>query len=324
MLYRLLATCSVIGPSVIVSSCTLVQPSAAALESSPTSGSPGAAIPSTADSGVPLTPALLRRHERASPSVTPAAASLPGQDSTSAPAASALKPFREPADVAAPRSVPRSWMSLNQWRSLHSEQLQLPQRARAEIVFLGDSITQGWGASAGYQERFGKYRPLNLGIGGDQTQHLLWRIDHGALDGVRARLAVVLIGVNNLGEGYSPEQTAAGIKGVVRRVGLKLPHAKILVLAILPAGHWPDDPLRRQIRATNSLLPSLGEANRVRVVDVGNTLTDAGGNMDKTLSRDFLHPTSLGYQRLSAAVLPLVEQALQPETEQPSGWGTAP
>jgi hypothetical protein len=121
------------------------------------------------------------------------------ETAASAPNATQATPPRERADAPVPRTIEQPWMSLAEWRERHERQLIDPNRAHARIAFLGDSITQGWGDSMAFQASFGRYRPLNLGIGGDQTQHVLWRIEHGALGGVRPRLLVVLIGVNNLG-----------------------------------------------------------------------------------------------------------------------------
>lgn len=200
-------------------------------------------------------------------------------------------------------------MSLNEWRSRHRAQLADPARSRARLVFLGDSITQGWAESAAYRAHFARFRPLGLGIGGDQTQHVLWRLTEGALAGVPAELVVILIGVNNLGNGHSPVETARGVQAVVRLVERELPAAQLLLLCILPAGETADDPLRRQIRETNRLLRELG-SERLAVLDVGEVFLDADGRIVRELMADFLHPTAAGYERLSQAIAPEVERRL--------------
>jgi len=201
-------------------------------------------------------------------------------------------------------------MSLAEWRRRHEAQLAAPHRARAEILFLGDSITEAWCESEPFKRAFGRYTPLNLGIGGDQTQHVLWRIDDGTLDGTSARLVVLLIGVNNLGNGFSPDQTVAGIQAVLAKLRKRLPGVPVLLLSVLPAGESPDDPLRRSVSDTNQRLSTWTPPPDVSLHDVGAVLVERDGSIAPTIMADFLHPTPLGQERLTAAVKPLVEQVL--------------
>lgn len=209
-----------------------------------------------------------------------------------------------------PRQVEHSWMSLKEWRQRHQQQLDDPGRAAAEVVFLGNSITQGWGGSDAYRQTFADYHPLNLGIGGDQTQHVLWRIDDGALKGLHAKVVVVMIGVNNLGNGFSPEETLSGIVAVVARVTQELPNARVLLLGILPSAETPEDPMRRSIVETNRLLAAHQFPAAVRWQDIGGTFLEPDGRLSRQIMGDLLHPTAVGYERLSAAVAPLVKQLL--------------
>ena len=218
-------------------------------------------------------------------------------------------PNPEPSDQPVARQVEHEWMSLREWRARHRAQLADPVRSTARVVFLGDSITQGWAESSAYQAEFARYRPLGLGIGGDQTQHVLWRLEDGALAGVDAELVVLLIGVNNLGNGHSPEQTQRGVQAVLRRIERDLPSARILLLCILPTGATAADPLRRQVRATNRLLRELA-SERVTLLDVGGVFLDANQRIAPELMADFLHPTALGYARLTSAVAPQVLRQL--------------
>lgn len=216
----------------------------------------------------------------------------------------------ELADQPSPRRVEQPWMSLSEWRRRHEQKLRAPHRLEAELVVLGDSIVEGWGDSAAFRRAFEAYKPLNLGIGGDQTQHLLWRIDQGVLDGSKARVAIVLIGVNNLGNGFSPDDTVRGIRAVLERVRSKLPKARVLLLHVLPAGETPDDGLRAKIAATNAQLAALPVPPEVRVADVGGIFLEADGRISKAQMADFLHPTAAGQERLTEAVRPLVAELL--------------
>ena len=112
------------------------------------------------------------------------------------------------------------------------------KQGNVDLIFIGDSITHGW-EEAGkdvWQKFYGKRNAVNLGIGGDQTQHVLWRLDHGNIDGISPKLAVIMIGTNNAGSGQQPEQIAEGIKAIVEQLRAKLPETKILLLAIFPRG----------------------------------------------------------------------------------------
>lgn len=109
-----------------------------------------------------------------------------------------------------------------------------------DVVFLGDSITHGWEGQKAWQEYFGSFNPVNLGIGGDQTGHVLWRITDGhELDALKPKAAVLMIGTNNTG-GHSAEQIAGGIKAVVEELKRQKPDIKVLVLGVFPRGNPAD------------------------------------------------------------------------------------
>jgi lysophospholipase L1-like esterase len=109
-----------------------------------------------------------------------------------------------------------------------------------DVIFLGDSITHGWEGQKAWQEHFGSFNPINLGIGGDQTGHVLWRITDGhELDQLKPKAAVIMIGTNNTG-GHSAQQIAGGIKAIVDELKHQQPHIKILVLGVFPRGGFSD------------------------------------------------------------------------------------
>ena len=109
-----------------------------------------------------------------------------------------------------------------------------------DVVFLGDSITHGWEGQKAWQEHFGPFKPVNLGIGGDQTGHVLWRITDGhELDQLKPKVAVIMIGTNNTG-GHSAQQIAGGIKAIVEELKRQKPDIKVLVLGVFPRGSAGD------------------------------------------------------------------------------------
>lgn len=225
--------------------------------------------------------------------------------------ASPLRAFPQNiADKPVPRVGAEPWLISEEWLSQHQRQLQAPRRAEAKVVFLGDSITAGWRSAPAYRQAFAKYAPLNLGVAGDHTQNVLWRIQQGALDGLSPQAVVVMIGVNNLGGGFTPEATVAGVQAVVAAVHERLPRARILLLGILPARHSPSDGLRSKIVEANRLLAAASWPGVAEFRDVGAVFLDPEGKISKSVMRDFLHPTGEGYQLLSDSVEPLISKLL--------------
>jgi len=225
--------------------------------------------------------------------------------------ANALRAFpQNVADKPVPRVGAEPWLISDQWLSEHERQLRAPRRSEAKVVFLGDSITAGWRAAPAYRVSFSKYTPLNLGVGGDHTQNVLWRIQQGALEGLSPQVVVVMIGVNNLGGGFTPSATVGGVRAVVSSVQERLPRSRILLLGILPARHTPSEALRSKIAEANRLLAAMSWSSLTSFRDVGSVFLDPDGNIQKSIMRDFLHPTAEGYQLLSDSVEPLLSQLL--------------
>ena len=124
----------------------------------------------------------------------------------------------------------------------HKDFLQRIEQTKGagDVVFLGDSITHGWEGQKAWEEHFGAFKPVNLGIGGDQTGHVLWRITDGhELDRLTPKAAVLMIGTNNTG-GHTAEQIAGGIKAVVEELKRQKPGIKVLVLGVFPRGGSSD------------------------------------------------------------------------------------
>jgi lysophospholipase L1-like esterase len=177
------------------------------------------------------------------------------------------------------------------------------------VVFIGDSITNGWlwGEHAQLWDRyFGRYDPANFGIGGDRTEHVLWRIEHGELDRVRPRVVVVLIGTNNIGS--PPSEIAAGVTAVVRAVRARLPESRILLMGIFPRGSSADDPHRATVRAVNMALAKLADGQGLRFLDIGDRFVAADGSLPKEVMPDALHLSFKGYQIWAEAIAPLLEE----------------
>jgi lysophospholipase L1-like esterase len=168
---------------------------------------------------------------------------------------------------------------------------------KAQVIFIGDSITQGWEGAG--KDVWAKYyanrKAVNLGIGGDRTQHVLWRLDNGNLAGLKPKAGVVMIGTNNSNaEDNTVEQIAAGVTAIVQKLRDKLPDTKILLLAIFPRGENPQAQ-RGKLLQVNQILQKLGDNERVFFVDFGHKFVTADGLIPTDLMPDYLHLTPKAY-----------------------------
>ncbi|MFU8893323.1 MAG: GDSL-type esterase/lipase family protein [Luteolibacter sp.] len=180
-----------------------------------------------------------------------------------------------------------------------------------DLAFVGDSITARWRGSENWEKHWGNYRAVNMGIGGDQTQHVLWRLHNGQLDGYKAKLFVVMIGTNNLwGRDADPAHAAAGVKAVIDFIQEKQPQARILLMSLLPTGEKPN-PGREKRAAVNERISKFA-GGKVEYVDVWDKYLDANGTISKEAMHDFLHLAPMGYdiwaEAISAKVKEIVGQ----------------
>jgi lysophospholipase L1-like esterase len=234
----------------------------------------------------------------------------PAEETPDAQSASFKPPPAYPQNVTnrpVPRIGEKPWLISEEWRAHHERHLHALGRATAKVIFLGDSITEGWSVAPSYREHFGKYSPLNLGIASDMTQNVLWRVEHGALDGTHPQVVVLMVGINNLAGGFTAEQTADGVRAVVTAIQTHVPTARVLLLGVLPARQDSGNPLRQTIKDANRLLQGLAKPGKVEVRDVGSVLLEPDGSISKATMRDFLHPTAEGFERLSQAITPFLD-----------------
>ena len=178
---------------------------------------------------------------------------------------------------------------------------------KIDVAFVGDSITARWGNGENWQKHWGKYRAVNMGIGGDRTQNVLWRLQNGDLDGYEAKLFVVMIGTNNLwGKTASPEEAAAGVKAVLDLIQSKQPKAKILLMSILPTGEKPNP--GRDLRAETNKLISKFAGGPIEYVDIWDKYLDANDMVSKEVMHDFLHLGGKGYDIWAEAISAKVKE----------------
>lgn len=180
-----------------------------------------------------------------------------------------------------------------------------------DVAFVGDSITARWRGSENWTKHWGAYRSVNMGIGGDQTQHVLWRLQNGDLDGYKAKLFVVMIGTNNMwARDADPANAATGVKAVLDLIKSKHPESKILLMSILPTGEKPN-PGRDKRKAVNDLISKFAGGN-VEYVDIWDKYLNAEGMISKDDMHDHLHLAPKGYdiwaEAISAKVKEIVGQ----------------
>ena len=233
-------------------------------------------------------------------------------DQTAAPA---IKLPPQPPDVAAPKMDPKTGQPQAGFMKSHENFLKIAKEGEAKLVFLGDSITAGWGGNGKevWPQAFGKYHPANFGIGGDRTQHVLWRIENGELEGIKPKAFVIMIGTNNTG-GDPVEEIAKGVTKIVETCRAKQPQAKILLLAIFPRGSKPDGKLGaayEKIKQINAIICKLADGKHVFFLDIGKKFVPGEGPIDKEIMPDFLHLTAKGYQIWADAIGPKLAELMK-------------
>ncbi|MGD9646939.1 MAG: GDSL-type esterase/lipase family protein [Pirellulales bacterium] len=196
------------------------------------------------------------------------------------------------------------------WMKRHESFNERAQQGDVELVFLGDSITQGWADNETWKKYYGPRRAANFGIGGDRTQHVLWRIEHGNFDGIQPKLVVLMIGTNNSnGADNTAAEIADGIKAIVGRLREKLPDTKILMLAIFPRGEKPN-PQREKNAEASRLAAEIADDKHVFYLDIGPEFLTADGTLTKEIMPDYLHLSPRGYEIWAEAIEPNVKDLL--------------
>ncbi len=207
----------------------------------------------------------------------------------------------------------------------HQSFNEISKQGEAPLVFLGDSITAGWSGRGkeAWKQYWAPMTAANFGIGGDRTEHVLWRLQHGNYDGLNPKLTVLMIGTNNTGHqgramkehqgavySSSAEQTAQGVTAIVKLLKKKQPKMKILILAIFPRGANNNDKMRQQNQATNKLIAKLADDKSVYYLDINQAFLEPDGSLSKDIMPDLLHPNAAGYKIWSTAIMGKVKELM--------------
>lgn len=228
----------------------------------------------------------------------------------------ALPGSPEPASAFVAVTQDRDW-PIYDWAKRHEAVSKIVRERRPTLVFIGDSITQMFGGQPHdrpqpgkevWEKYYSKRNAANLGFGYDYTENVLWRIEHGELDGAAAKVVVLLIGTNNTGKNSAPD-IAGAIRAICDLIRKKQPQAKILLLGILPRSAKPDAS-RAKIAEINRLISKYDGQNGVTYLDVGGKFIGADGTISKELMYDYLHPAAKGYEVLAEAIEPSLVRLL--------------
>jgi len=179
------------------------------------------------------------------------------------------------------------------WHQRHDQKVAEANEGEFDVVLIGDSITQYAERDPLYGYYFGNRRVLNLGFGGDGTEHALWRLRNGELDGVEPKLVSLMIGTNNA-RNQSAEAIVAGIEAILDELRTRVPKAKVLLFSVFPRKAGKE---QSTLEAVNRELPRLGQRKQVELVDISAQFYTADGKLNADLYyTDLLHLSTEGYQ----------------------------
>ena len=184
--------------------------------------------------------------------------------------------------------------------NITNRQTQVLERAKNapgdyDLEFIGDSITQGWeGAGKNvWAEYYGKLKAINFGVSGDRTEHVLWRFEQGQLDGIKAKVAIVMIGTNNSNKNkdgsdtYSDLDILEGVTAIVQQIRTRQPDTKVLLLGIFPRAKT-FSPQRGRLLEINQALARLEDGKSVFFLDLGSKFIENDGSISKNIMPDAL------------------------------------
>ena len=225
-----------------------------------------------------------------------------------------------PADKPSPRTDANSMLA-------HEQLLAKAKAGRIDIYFMGNSITRRWGATdypaflANWTENFHGWNAGDFGWGADRIENMLWRIEHGELDGVNPKIIVLDAGTNNVGDRPGDDAKVAditrGIKALIDICHAKAPAATIILNGIFPRG---DGSVNAEITRINENIARFANGSTIRYVNINDKFGDSAGRPFDGLTVDKLHPTVKGYQIWADALKPIFREILGP----PSATDLAP
>ncbi|MCP4710817.1 MAG: GDSL family lipase [Planctomycetes bacterium] len=201
----------------------------------------------------------------------------------------------------------------NWWTLRHWETNERVRQGNVDLIFVGDSITQGWEGNGKevWDEYYGERNAVNLGFSGDRTQHVLWRFDNGNIDGISPKAAVVMIGTNNSnGTDNTSEEIADGIIAICGQMRIDLPKTKILLLGIFPRGEQ-SNPQREKNARVNEIVSRIADGEMLFYLDFGDKFLESDKSLSSEIMPDYLHLSAKGYQIWAEAIEDKVTELME-------------
>ncbi len=182
------------------------------------------------------------------------------------------------------------------WMKRHEAFNKRVSAGKVDLILIGDSITQAWEGKGKkvWAKHYGKRNAVNLGISGDRTQHVIWRLENGNVKNISPKAAVVMIGTNNSGSNTS-EEIAEGVAAITKQLRTKLPKTKVLILGIFPRGTNKEDKRRQVNEKANAIFKKLADDKYVHYLDIGQKFLEKDGTLTKEIMPDLLHLSEKGY-----------------------------
>ena len=188
------------------------------------------------------------------------------------------------------------------WLERRSEWAKTVEQDRHAVVFLGDSITQGWGGGLG--AAFPGVKVANRGISGDTTRGVLIRLEEDVL-ALDPAAVVLLVGTNDLEEGATPEVAAGNLKLILSTLEKHDPKMPVVLCQVFPSSATKKRPAEA-IKAMNALyLAAVSNDPRVTYLETWPLFADAAGDAKPEEFPDLLHPNEVGYAKWAAALRPV-------------------
>ncbi|MCF7955754.1 MAG: GDSL family lipase [Phycisphaerae bacterium] len=193
------------------------------------------------------------------------------------------------------------------WMPRNNEINERVAQGNVDLIMIGDSITHHWDEYL-WAKYYEPRNAVNMGFGGDRTQHVLWRLENGHLDGINPKLAVIMIGTNNSGDNTA-EEIADGIIAICGKVRTKLPDTKILLLGIFPRGKI-DEPRRVKNAEASEIASKIADGKMIHYMNINDKFLADDGTLSKDIMPDLLHPNKKGYDIWAQAVEPKIAELM--------------
>ena len=228
---------------------------------------------------------------------------------------------KNPCDIKADSNsvVPIPRLDKESWVSRHNDILKRIKQGKVDIIMVGDSITHFWETTGKqvWDKYYANRNVVNMGISGDKTQNVIWRLEHGEVNNINPKLAVLMIGTNNSkNNDYTSQQIADGVQAVVCQLRTRLPQTKILILAIFPRGS--DEQRKDKIQdgkfnpqwdkneKANKIVSKIADDKMIYYLDINKKFLNKKGVLTRDIMPDLLHPGDKGYMIWAQAMEPTI------------------